>query len=295
MTSSRSTSRVPRRAESRARRAEPRSAAGPHARGLVGPGADARGRVGVRTAPHGASTTMRHVTQRLVRSAGTLLIASRPRSSCWPSRSCRSSTRSGSSFEQGRAEAAAWTGLHPGRAPAGDGRDPADVTIGSGRLRRRSVDGQPVLNARERGTCVDVETVFLRVRGAGGRGAWAWPWSRARRGEPRARGRFLARGPERRRGPSRRDRRGRRDRHRRLRGRVRGLPPALLRRRLVHLRPPHGTPRPAVPPAVLVRDVARGRRRGAHPRPRGGVADHRQPSPRRRRVRLGAPHFEPAR
>ena len=52
----------------------------------------------------------------------------------------------------------------------------------------------------------------------------------------------------------------------RVRRGVRGLPPAVLRRRLVHVRPRHGSARPALPVRVLVRDDDGGRRGDHRPR-----------------------------
>ena len=64
------------------------------------------------------------------------------------------------SFEQGRSEAAAWTGYSPAQLQAASGAILSDLVFGPPNFDVQ-VNGTPVLNARERGHMADVRRVFV--------------------------------------------------------------------------------------------------------------------------------------
>lgn len=63
-------------------------------------------------------------------------------------------------FEQGRSDAAAWTGYSPPQLQAATGAILSDLVFGPPTFDVQ-VDGTPVLNARERGHMADVRGVFV--------------------------------------------------------------------------------------------------------------------------------------
>jgi integral membrane protein (TIGR01906 family) len=63
-------------------------------------------------------------------------------------------------FEQGRSEAAAWTGYSPSQLQAATGAILSDLVFGPPNFDVQ-VNGTPVLNARERGHMADVRRVFV--------------------------------------------------------------------------------------------------------------------------------------
>jgi integral membrane protein (TIGR01906 family) len=64
------------------------------------------------------------------------------------------------SFEQGRSDAAAWTGYSPPQLQAATGAILSDLVFGPPNFDVQ-VNGTPVLNARERGHMADVRRVFV--------------------------------------------------------------------------------------------------------------------------------------
>lgn len=66
------------------------------------------------------------------------------------------------SFEQGRSDAAAWTGYSPPQLQAATGAILSDLVFGQPNFDVQ-VNGTPVLNARERGHMADVRRVFVSL------------------------------------------------------------------------------------------------------------------------------------
>ena len=179
-------------------------------------------------------------------------------------------------FDQGRAQAAAWTGYTTDELRVATDAIVADLVFGGDFTVQ--VNGQPVLNERERAHMARRPLRLPRAvdprRGLGRRPGRCQP----ARGSPGD----VASGPRRcdRSVDRRRDRRCRRVL--RLRPALRGLPRGLLPAGLVPLRPGHGPARPALPVRVLgrdgdgrrCRDPRRVRRRGG----RGGTSRGRHTS-----------------